>query len=145
MEAHTIYSLLLVSKHTIPLLHMKICGSSHCPHSNGRKSILGMVVDMVSRDSITQRAILTSSGHTCHVVGENLIIVGGMETTSTGGNVNNCTVSQPSSQMSAWKPRKLIWYHPLASYACRDVQLSLVELYWHLRCRRRQQTGPCTS
>ena len=36
---------------------------------------------------------LITTGHTCHAVGENLLVVGGMQTTDTGGNVRNCSVS----------------------------------------------------
>ncbi|KAK1700910.1 hypothetical protein BDP55DRAFT_2973 [Colletotrichum godetiae] len=34
-------------------------------------------------------------GHTCHAVGENLLIVGGMQTKTDGGNVNTCAEHMP--------------------------------------------------
>jgi hypothetical protein len=37
--------------------------------------------------------LLIAKGHTCHVLGENLLVVGGMQTTDSGGNVRNCSVS----------------------------------------------------
>lgn len=39
-------------------------------------------------------------GHTCHAVGENLIVVGGMQTTSTGGNAGNCSSHMPAEIFS---------------------------------------------
>lgn len=39
-------------------------------------------------------------GHTCHAVGENLIVVGGMQTNDAGGNVNNCSNHMPAEIFS---------------------------------------------
>ncbi|KUJ19086.1 uncharacterized protein LY89DRAFT_731509 [Mollisia scopiformis] len=39
-------------------------------------------------------------GHTCHQVGENLVIVGGMETNAQGGNANNCSSHMPAEIFS---------------------------------------------
>ncbi|KUJ18536.1 uncharacterized protein LY89DRAFT_732095 [Mollisia scopiformis] len=35
-------------------------------------------------------------GHTCHAVGENLLVIGGMQMTSNGGNDNNCSAQMPA-------------------------------------------------
>lgn len=48
---------------------------------------------MVGLPNLVPSFILTSQGHTCHIVGENLIIIGGMETTDAGSNVKSCAVS----------------------------------------------------
>jgi hypothetical protein len=39
-------------------------------------------------------------GHTCHAVGENLVIVGGMETKPEGGNVQTCAQHMPAEIFS---------------------------------------------
>lgn len=39
-------------------------------------------------------------GHTCHAVGENLVVIGGMQTTDSGGNVNNCSTHMPAEIFS---------------------------------------------
>ncbi|KAI9683890.1 MAG: hypothetical protein M1829_004225 [Trizodia sp. TS-e1964] len=39
-------------------------------------------------------------GHTCHVVGENLLIVGGMQTSSNGGDVTTCENHMPAEIFS---------------------------------------------
>ncbi|KAE9364056.1 hypothetical protein N431DRAFT_489847 [Stipitochalara longipes BDJ] len=39
-------------------------------------------------------------GHTCHAVGENLLVIGGMQTTDTGGNVRNCSTHMPAEIFS---------------------------------------------
>ncbi|KAK0118628.1 hypothetical protein ONS96_011719 [Cadophora gregata f. sp. sojae] len=39
-------------------------------------------------------------GHTCHAVGENLIIVGGMQTDEKGGSVKNCSAHMPAEIFS---------------------------------------------
>jgi hypothetical protein len=39
-------------------------------------------------------------GHTCHAVGENLVIVGGMQTKPEGGDVNTCAQHMPAEIFS---------------------------------------------
>ncbi|CZR61606.1 uncharacterized protein PAC_11503 [Phialocephala subalpina] len=39
-------------------------------------------------------------GHTCHAVGENLVVVGGMQTNDQGGNANNCSTHMPAEIFS---------------------------------------------
>lgn len=39
-------------------------------------------------------------GHTCHAVGENLLVIGGMQTTDSGGNVRNCSTHMPAEIFS---------------------------------------------
>lgn len=39
-------------------------------------------------------------GHTCHAVGENLVIVGGMQTKPEGGDVNTCATHMPAEIFS---------------------------------------------
>lgn len=39
-------------------------------------------------------------GHTCHAVGENLVIIGGMQTNDQGGNANKCSTHMPAEIFS---------------------------------------------
>lgn len=40
--------------------------------------------------------IMRPTGHTCHVVGENLLLIGGMATDSDGQNVQTCSQTMPT-------------------------------------------------
>lgn len=60
---------------------------------------------------------LIGTGHICHFVGENLIIMGGMQTTDTSGNVNVCSVVD-MPHMSCILPLTQAFQ---GSYASRDL------------------------
>ena len=55
-----------------------------------------MVSDL--RCFITRVKLIKIAGHTCHVVGENLLIIGGMQTNKTAGgtNVKSCSSHMPA-------------------------------------------------